>query len=198
MWSNCRLLLWRGTWSKKPVPDFITIDPYWSLVSCWPFVIVYRTSSTCTIGGKQLLWQLGLPTELSGSPKHWNPIATCIFPASPVSLLFFLEHGNLTRRWRESFQLFEILLLPRVSLSCGPENAGGKGLRSLKRILWEPMVFFPTSGKRLKGIWWHQRSLNGFTHTSTGQVLAAESQQAPDTGTSQNLKLMTDDKWWPL
>lgn len=45
--SNCRLLLlWRGTWSKGFVPDFTTIDPYWSLVSCWPFAKVYRISST--------------------------------------------------------------------------------------------------------------------------------------------------------
>lgn len=63
---------------------------YWSLVSCWPFVIVYRISSTYTIWETTpTTRQLGLPTELSGSPKHWNPIATCIFPASPVSLLFF-------------------------------------------------------------------------------------------------------------
>lgn len=89
MWSNCRLLLWRGTWSKKPVPDFITIDPYWSLVSCWPFVIVYRTSSTCTIWETTPL-TAGSPNWTFWKSKALKPNCDLHFPCIPGELVVFL------------------------------------------------------------------------------------------------------------
>ena len=154
MWSHCRLLLWRGTCSKGPVPDYTTIDIYWSLVSCWPFVIVYRISSTCTIWETTPL-TAGSPNWTFWKSKVLKPNCDLHFPCIPSELVVF---WNMEILLEDGGNLFEILL-PRVSLSCGPENAGGKGLQSLRSILWEPMVFFPTSGKRLKWIWWHQRSL---------------------------------------